>query len=67
LSASDIRPEDYKRRPKRKKIVRTTTSRSLADYDAWRNHDRRVFIHDAKHRAAAKLMLVPSELWRVFG
>ena len=67
LSASDVRPEKYGRRASRKKILRTTRSRNLDEYDAWRNHDRQVFFHDTLHPAAAKLMLVPSDLWKVFG
>ena len=67
LSATDVRPAEYFRKSRRKKILRTKTNRNLEGYDAWRNHDRRVFIHDAKHKATLKLMLSPADLWKVFG
>ena len=67
LSATDVRPAEYFRKSRRKKILRTKTNRNLDGYDAWRNHDRRVFIHDSKHRATLKLLLAPADLWKVFG
>ena len=40
LNVSDVKPEEYHRRVKRKKLIRTATNRNLDNYDVWRCHDR---------------------------
>lgn len=67
LDISDVRPEEYKRRGRRKKMIRNRTNKDMTNYDAWRNHDRRVFVADSKHETDAVLKVAPADLVKVFG
>lgn len=39
----------------------------MSEYDAWRCHDRSVFMADHRHPSIAKLWIAPSDLIKVFG
>ena len=39
----------------------------MTNYDAWRCHDRTLFTTGAKHPNAAKFLIAPSLLLKVFG
>jgi hypothetical protein len=67
LDLADVRPDQYRRKAPRKKIIRSRTDRSLVNFDAWRCHDRRCFVHDPKHPTTAVLHIAPCDLVKVFG
>lgn len=67
LPIADVTPKDIARRKSNKKLVRVRTDKKMGTYDAWRCHDRSVFMADHKHQNVAKLYLAPADLIRVFG
>mmetsp|Transcript_31308 Transcript_31308/g.38736 ORF Transcript_31308/g.38736 Transcript_31308/m.38736 type:complete len:128 (+) Transcript_31308:632-1015(+) len=67
LPIADVKPKDFARRKSNKKLIRTRTSKNMANYDAWRCHDRGVFTTGARHPNAARFLIAPSLLRKAFG
>lgn len=67
LPIANVSPKDFAKRQSNKKLVRTRTSKDMTNYDAWRCHDRSVFMADVKHPNVAKLWLAPADLIKVLG
>ena len=67
LGIADVRPDDFRRKARSKRLIRTRSIRNLDKYDAWRCHDRTVYIHDSKHAPNARILVSPSDLVKVFG
>lgn len=67
LPIADVKPKDFARKKSNKKLVRTRSAKTMTNYDAWRCHDRQLFTIGAKHPNAAKFLIAPSLLLKVFG
>lgn len=67
LPIADVSPKDFAKRQSNKKLVRTRTSKDMTNYDAWRCHDRSVYMADIKHPNVAKFWLAPADLIKVLG
>ena len=59
---------ELKRKPYRKTVHRTRTSKDLTGYDAWRSFDRQVLKGGCgRHPGPGNMWLVPAHLVKVFG
>ena len=67
LPIADLKPKDIARKKSNKKLIRTRTSKTMTNYDAWRCHDRAIFLVDHMHPVSAKFMVPPALLVRLFG
>ena len=67
LPIADVKPKDYKKKKSNKKLIRTRTSKTMANYDAWRVHDRDTITGGIKAPNVAKLLISPKLLRHTFG
>ena len=67
LPIAGLTAKDFARRKSNRKLIKTHKSKNMINYDAWRCHDRKVIMADARHPNVAKYMLAPADVWKVFG